>query len=121
MKSNSITIDADGKILGKVATRAANILSGKLSADYEMNKVASTRVIIYNVSKIKLSGKKNDNKYYKSYSGYPGGLKHIKYSKAVEKNPSFPLRNAIRGMLPKNKLLKKRMSNLSLYTHAKEN
>ena len=109
-----IKINAEGKILGRIASRVASILMGKSNPHFEKNIALPTKVLIYNASKVKLSKNKEATKKYKRYSGYPGGLKITPFLKAKEKNPIFPLEKAISGMLPRNRLKKLRLKNLTI-------
>jgi large subunit ribosomal protein L13 len=113
--AKTYTIDATDKVLGRLATEAAFILQGKKSPDYAPNKVGSDKVIIFNISKIMLTGKKLEDKNYRSYSGYPGGVKTVFLKEMIEKDPTEPLKRAIYDMLPKNKLRSRFMENLKLY------
>ena len=99
------TIDAKDKKIGRVATEAAHHLLGKDSTDYKPNVVADVNVEIVNAKLLDISPKKIDNKMYKRFSGYPGGLKEEKLGKII-KNKGFDevLRKAVYGMLPSNKL-----------------
>lgn len=106
-------IDATNKKIGRVATEAARVLMGKDSPDYQPNKVASVSVKIANASKADISTKKKEQKTYKSFSGYPGGLREAPMNKVIEKKGYGELfRSAIYGMLPTNKLRAKMMGNL---------
>jgi len=99
------TIDATGKILGRVASATAKILMGKDSPDYVANKVADVTITIENVSKTKMTEKRKTETLHASYSGYPGGLKFQTNAKILEKKGWEELyRMAVRGMLPDNKL-----------------
>jgi len=97
--------DLTGKKLGRVATEIAVILMGKDSPDYAPNKIANVVINIENASKLDVSEKKLDSKIYDHYSGYPGGRKEITMRLLVaKKGYGEALKNAIYGMLPKNKL-----------------
>ncbi len=107
------TIDAQDKKLGRVATEAATILMGKNKADFVKNAVADAKVKIVNAAKIQTTNKKLEQKVYKNYSGYPGGLKERTMKKVVEdKGMKEALRIAVKGMLPINKLRPRMMKNL---------
>ncbi|MCI5108221.1 MAG: 50S ribosomal protein L13 [Candidatus Pacebacteria bacterium] len=109
------TIDATNKKVGRVATEAAKVLMGKDDANYQSNVVADVSVNISNASKADISEKKKEQKIYKRFSGYPGGLKETKMNKLIEKKGySEVFKNAIYGMLPGNKLRKKMMNNLKI-------
>lgn len=109
------TIDANGKTIGRLATQVAALLNGKNSVAFTKNKVTEVSVEVINAAKVKLSGNKMNEKVYKRYSGYPGGLtsepaKHL----AARKGYSELITHAVRGMLPKNKLQDLRMKNLTV-------
>jgi large subunit ribosomal protein L13 len=105
-------IDAKGQILGRLASQVASILQGKTHPSYEPNKSGQTAVIIKNASKIKVSGRKYNNKIYYNHTGYMGHLKTKTYSQIFEKSPERIIEMAIRNMLPKNRLQKDRMKRL---------
>jgi len=113
MERKTYTIDANGHSVGRIATKVANLLRGKNNPDFEYNQDKGNFVIIENISKLKFTGKKLDQKKYYSYSGYPGGLKEKKMSELFEKNPNEILKKAIYKMLPKNKLRKEMIKRLS--------
>jgi large subunit ribosomal protein L13 len=109
------TIDAKDKRLGRVASQAAVLLMGKNTPEFKRNAVADVKVVIQNASKLKIDAKKLNEKEYKSYSGYPGGLK-IRGAKNViaKKGMSELLKEAVYGMLPTNKLRSQRIKNLEI-------
>jgi len=119
--SKVFKIDASDKILGRLAAEIASILQGKNNPDFAPHKVSDNKVIVFNTSKIKVSGKKFEDKIYYHHSNYPGGIKAKTYKELFEKDPSEPLKRAVYGMLPKNKLRDKILKNLELYAEAKEN
>ncbi len=104
MERKTHTIDASGKILGKLAVEIAVLLRGKNKVDFAPHKDIGDIVIVKNVDKIKFSGRKMKQKKYYRHSGYPGGLKEISLEKLFAKNPDQVLRKAVWGMLPTNKL-----------------
>lgn len=109
------TIDATGKTLGRTATAVAIILMGKNKANFERHLVSGEQVKLVNVSKAKIDPRKLDEKMYKSYSGYPGGLKHEKMKAVVNrKGYAEVFRTAIYGMLPANRLRNQLMKNLTV-------
>jgi large subunit ribosomal protein L13 len=105
-------IDAKNKKLGRLASEIATILQGKRAADYDRRLEGKDRVIVKNVDQITLSGKKFIQKVYYRHTGPLGHLKEIKYRDIFKKNPAFVLRHAVRLMLPKNRLQKRRMKRL---------
>lgn len=110
-----ITIDAKEQKLGRVASKAAQLLMGKDGVDFAKNQVADVRVNITNASKLSIGEKKLENKKYKRYSGYPGGLKISTMREIVaKKGYSEVMKKAIYGMLPNNKLRPKMMKRLTV-------
>jgi len=109
------TIDASGKILGRLAAEIAVLLQGKHKPNFAPNVNTEDTLRVINTSKIKISGKKAEQKKYYRYSGYPGGIKKIDYKQLFEKDPNKVLRKAVYGMLPKNKLRAKMIKRLKLY------
>ncbi len=108
-------IDANKKSLGRVAGEAAVILRGKNSPDFAPNRVPDIKLIVVNLDRVKITGKKMEQKKYKSFSGYPGGLKITNMKEIVKKKGiEYVFRNAVKGMLPKNKLKEKIMRNLKI-------
>lgn len=99
------TIDATGKRLGRVASEAASILMGKDRTDFARNKNPNVQVLIENASKLNISEKKKEQKEYVTYSGYVGGQKHTPMEEVIEKKGyGEVVRRAVSGMLPKNRL-----------------
>ena len=95
-------VDAEGWVLGRLAARAALVLTGKNMPDYTPQTDHRSGLIIINAEKIRLTGNKLDDKFYRHTTGYPGGLKEISARKLFEKKPEMLIREAIYGMLPKN-------------------
>jgi large subunit ribosomal protein L13 len=108
-------INAVNKKLGRLASEIAVLLRGKNQANFLPYKAGNNKVIVFNTSKIVVSGKKFENKKYYRHSGYPGGLKEKTFKEIFEKDPNEPLRRAVYGMLPQNKLRDKIIKNLKLY------
>ena len=111
-------IDADGKIMGRVAAKVASIVRGKTKAIYAPNQEIGDYVVIINADKIVVSGRKTQQKMYYHHSGYPGGLKANNFEKVIARHPTQPLENAIKGMLPKGPLGKKLAKNAKIYAGA---
>lgn len=110
-----ITIDAQGKTLGRVASAAAKALLGKHKATFVKHQAMGEEVTIVNASKIEVSGSKKTQKTYQRYSGYPGGQKEETYEMLVaRRGHEEAIRKAIAGMLPKNRLQKPRMKMLTI-------
>jgi len=110
-----VTIDAQGKTLGRVASAAAKVLLNKHSADFAKNVVAQNEVKIINASKVKVTGNKEKTKEYVRYSGYPGGLKKETYTMLTSRRGyKEVVRRAVYGMLPKNRLQDPRIKLLTI-------
>ncbi len=114
MQRNTHTIDATNKILGRLATQIAILLRGKDKPDFVPNKDMGGFVTVKNFSKIKITGKKFEQKIYYHHTGYLGGLKKVSLKKLFEKNPDEVLKKAVFGMLPKNKLRAKQIKRLKI-------
>ena len=110
-----VLIDADGKILGKMATEIAAILRGKTKPVYTPHMDAGDFVVVINAEKVALTGRKWSQKMYYHHSGYPGGIKSISAEKLREKRPEDIIRKAVWGMLPKNRLGRKLIKKLKVY------
>ena len=104
VKRKWFLVDANEKTLGRLSVEIAKILRGKHKADFMPNVDNGDYVIIINAEKIKVTGKKLEQKIYRRHSGYPGGMKIIKLKDMLKRRPEFVLRHAIKGMLPKNNL-----------------
>ena len=108
-------VDAEGWVLGRLAARAARVLTGKDSPDYTPHQDHRSGLIIINAEKIHLTGKKLDDKVYRHTTGYPGGLKEIRARDIFEKKPEGLLREAILGMLPKTRMHSRLARRLKVY------
>ncbi len=104
IKREKHTIDASGKILGRLATEIATILMGKNKASFVPYLDIGDFVTVTNASKIKVTGKKMKDKTYTRHSGYPGGLKVETFDKMIIRKPEYIIEHAIKGMLPQSKL-----------------
>ena len=111
-------IDAEGKTLGKVAVLAATILNGKHRPEYTPHVDCGECVIVVNASKVVLTGKKLDQKFYYRHSGYVGGLKSVKYRTLMATKPEMAVELAVKGMLPKNTLGRNALLRLRLFEGA---
>mgnify|MGYP000783599365 CR=1 FL=1 len=108
-------LDAAGKPLGKTAAAAANLLRGKLKPEYTPHADCGDFVIIINAEKAVLTGKKLEQKYYRTHSGWIGGLKETPYRILMQEKPETAMRVAVRGMMPRNVISKDSMSRLKIY------
>ena len=113
--ANWFVLDATDKALGRLATKAARILIGKDKASFTPYLDSGDHVVVINADKIKMTGNKVEQKVYYSHSGYPGGLKAVPAKRAREAKPEWLIREAILGMLPKNKLRARRAKKLRVY------
>lgn len=107
-------LNADGVVLGRLATEVAKFLMGKQKANYSTHMDMGDFVTVNNASKVKLTGNKDKQKVYRSHSGYPGGFKEVKVAKLREEQPEKIVEFAVKGMLPKNRLQSKRMRRLTV-------
>lgn len=108
-------IDADGRIVGRLANRIAILLRGKHKPTFSPHLDEGDHVVVVNVEKVRFTGKKWDQKVYYRHSGYPGAIKSEKASHLLRKKPERILYDAVMGMLPKNKLRKRMLRKLRLY------
>ncbi|UCG43482.1 MAG: 50S ribosomal protein L13 [candidate division WOR-3 bacterium] len=109
-------VDADGQVLGRLATRIARLLIGKHKPTFTPHVDAGDHVVVVNAAGIKVTGKKPTDKVYYRHSMYPGGLKQRTYRQLVDKFPTRPLELAVKRMLPKNRHQSPRMRRLHIYT-----
>ena len=108
-------LDAAGKPLGKTAVAAATILRGKHKPEYTPHVDCGDFVIVINAEKAVLTGKKLEQKYYRTHSGYVGGLKETKYRLLMQNKPELAVRLAVRGMMPRNIVTKDSLTRLKIY------
>ena len=109
-------VDAEGMVLGRLAAQVAMILRGKNKPTFTPNVDTGDYVIIVNCDKVKLTGKKAEQKFYRYHTGYVGGLKEVRYDKLMETKPEFAVRKAVKGMLSKNSIGRKMISKLFVYS-----
>ena len=107
-------VDADGAVLGRLASEVAQLLMGKHKATFSKHMDNGDFVTIKNADKIRVTGRKEDQKMYYSHSGYPGGFKAVPYSDMKKKHPERILELAVKRMLPKNRLQSERMKRLTV-------
>ena len=112
-----VVIDATDKPLGRVASTAASIIRGKTKPIYTPHVDTGDNVIIINAAKVKLTGKKWDDKIYYHHTGWPGGIKSVTAKQVLEKQPSDLLKKAIQGMLPKTRLGRSLHNNFRIYNN----
>ncbi|MBQ6304172.1 MAG: 50S ribosomal protein L13 [Clostridiales bacterium] len=110
-----LVIDAEGMVLGRLATEVARLLRGKHKPTYTPFLDTGDNVIVINASKVILTGNKLDDKKYRHHSGFPGGLKEVDYRTMMAKNPEKAVELAVKGMLPKNTLGRQMFRKLHVY------
>jgi len=115
MEKKWYLIDASGLVLGRLATKVAELLQGKGKPIFSRHTDTGDYVIIINAEKVLLTGRKLEQKFHFTYSGYPGGAKFTRYDKLMAENPEKAIRLAVKGMLPSNKLGDKLISKLKIY------
>ncbi|MCA1951001.1 50S ribosomal protein L13 [Gracilinema caldarium] len=111
-------IDAEGKVLGRVAAKVASILRGKEKAIYAPHQEVGDYVVVINADKIVVTGRKATQKMYYRHTGYVGGMKSTNFESLIAKHPADPLELAIKGMLPKGPLGRKLFKNVKVYAGA---
>lgn len=113
-----VLLNAEGKVLGRLATRVATILMGKNRTNYTPHVEMGDYVIVVNATKVVVTGKKRTQKVYDHYTGYPGGRREMSFEKLMEKRPQEIILEAVRGMLPKNRLGDRMLTRLRVYPGA---
>ena len=108
-------IDAEGKVLGRVAATAADLLRGKNEPTFTPHVDCGNHVIIINADKAVLTGKKLEQKYYRHHTGYIGNLKEVQYKTLMAQRPEFAMELAIKGMIPDNTIGRKALTRLRVY------
>lgn len=121
VQRNWYIVDAEGVALGRLASQVASILRGKNKPEFTPNVDCGDHVIVINSDKVVLTGKKMEQKFYRYHTGYVGGLKEIGYDKLMKTKSDFAVREAIKGMLPKNSLGRKMIKKLRVYRDANHN
>jgi large subunit ribosomal protein L13 len=108
-------IDANGQVLGRLATRIARMLIGKDKPTYTPFLDCGDHIVVINAERVKLTGNKIDQKVYRHHSGWPGGLQEVSIRALMQRRPEEVIREAVLGMLPKNKLRARRAKKLRVY------
>jgi large subunit ribosomal protein L13 len=115
IERNWYVVDADGVVLGRLAARVASILRGKTKPTYTPHEDTGDFIIVVNAEKVKLTGRKLDQKTYQRHSGYPGGINFTTAKVMLDRKPEEMIRLAVRGMLPKNSLGRRMIKKLKVY------
>jgi large subunit ribosomal protein L13 len=108
-------VDAEGEVLGRLATRIADTLRGKRKPQYTPHVDTGDFVVVVNAEKIAVTGKKLDDKLYYRHSGYPGGLRSRTLREQLDRRPTEVVRTAVKGMLPRNRLARRQITKLKVY------
>lgn len=116
--ANWFVVDATNAVLGRLATKVARMLIGKDKPSFTPYLDSGDHVVVINADKVRLTGNKMEQKVYHSHSGYPGGLKTVPVKRVREDRPEWVVREAVLGMLPKNKLRARRARKLRVYRDA---
>jgi large subunit ribosomal protein L13 len=108
-------VDADGRTLGRLATRIADVLRGKRKPEYTPHCDTGDFVVVVNAEKVAVTGNKREDKLYWRHSGYPGGIRSRSLGDMLERRPEEVLRRAVKGMLPRNRLARQQLRKLKIY------
>ncbi|UCF21597.1 MAG: 50S ribosomal protein L13 [Gemmatimonadota bacterium] len=111
-------VDAEGAVLGRLAVEVARVLRGKHKPEYTPHVDCGDGVIVVNAARVRLTGKKAEQKTYFRHSGYMGSAKHIPFKRMLERRPEFVIRRAVQGMLPKTTLGRQLLKKLRVYPGA---
>ena len=119
-------VDAEGKILGRLASEIARVLRGKTKPQYTPHVDVGDFVVVVNADRVVVTGRKAEQKVYRRHSGYPGGMKQTSYERMLERRAEEILRKAVYGMMPKTRLARQQMGKLKIYVgpehpHAAQN
>ena len=115
VKRNWFVIDAQDIVLGRLASFIARYLRGKHKPEYTPHVDTGDHIVVINAEKVHLTGRKKTSKMYYHHSGYPGGIKSIRFDKLMQKKPTFPIEKAVKGMLPKGALGRAMFRKLKVY------
>jgi len=121
IKKNWYLIDAEGKTLGRLCSQIAIRLRGKHKPSYTPNQDCGDNIIVINAAKVKVTGRKNEQKIYYHHSLYPGGISAIAFKDLIVKNPERVIREAVKGMLPKSKLGDKMLTHCRIFAGSEHN
>ncbi|MBN1796790.1 MAG: 50S ribosomal protein L13 [Sedimentisphaerales bacterium] len=116
-----VLVDADGAVLGRMATQIATMLMGKHRPEYTPHVDTGDYVVVVNAEKVRVTGKKAQTKEYDYYTHFPGGHKYVSFAEMMDKKPEMVVQLAVRRMLPKNKLGTKMLSKLKIYRGPEHN
>ena len=111
-------VDAKDQVVGRLAARISRILMGKNKTSYTPHVDSGDGVIAINAAQVRVTGRKNEQKLYKNYSGYPGGLKERTFDRVMKEDATYPLMHAVKGMLPKSRMGKQMLTHFLVYSGA---
>ena len=111
-------VDAKDQVVGRLAARISRILMGKNKTSYTPHVDSGDGVIAINAAQVRVTGRKNEQKIYTNYSGYPGGLRERTFERVLSQDPTYPLKNAVKGMLPKSRLGRQMLTHFLVYPGA---
>ena len=111
-------VDAQDKVLGRLATRVARLITGKGKPDWTPHVDCGDHVVVINAAKVRVTGRKLEEKVYRRHTGYPGGLKEVTLGKQLAEKPERVIQDAVHGMVPKGPLGRKMFSKLKVYAGA---
>ena len=115
LQRNWLVVDVDNQVLGRAATQIATLLRGKHKPTYAPHVDNGDYVVVVNADRVRLTGRKADQKLYTRHSGYPGGLKQVPYRVMLQRHPERIIKFAVKGMLPKNRLGRRLLKKLHVY------
>ena len=118
VKRDWFVIDAEDKVLGRLAAEIAHRLRGKHKPEYTPHVDTGDYIVVVNAGKVAVTGNKAEDKIYYRHTGHPGGIKSVTFREMIEKHPTRVIENAVRGMLPRNKLGRVMLSKLKIYAGA---
>ena len=118
VKRDWFVVDAENKVLGRLAADIAHRLKGKHKPEYTPHVDTGDYIVVVNAGKVAVTGNKENDKVYYRHTGYPGGIVKVSFKEMIEKHPTRVIENAVRGMLPKNKLGRAMLSKLKIYAGA---
>ena len=108
-------VDAKGQVVGRLASRISRILMGKIKTSYTPHVDSGDGVIVINSAQVRVTGRKNLQKLYKNYSGYPSGLRERTFDRVMKEDPTYALKHAVKGMLPKSRLGSRMLTHFLVY------
>ena len=111
-------VDAKDQVVGRLASRISRILMGKNKTSFTPHVECGDGVIVINAAYVRVTGRKNEQKIYKNYSGYPSGQRERTFERVMREDPTYPLKHAVRGMLPKNRLGSRMLTHFLVYAGA---